>query len=450
MKTQKVILILLIILISILNLFSQTEYNKWQIVYKLDVMYEGGATSCIYLDIDSKNSKDIIAVANIHPDAPYAIKSTDSGYTWRIAMADKIGDGTYEPFKANVLCVAANDLAIIGCDSGSYWRSTDNGETWQNHFVENRMRIWEMGFWDNKVGLIFQSRGSNEALINKTTDGGLTWFESPKPKMISEMPMAYYLICKGDGIAYAIEVDNVDDFVYYFHKSTDYGETWSEVYPGPEVPPHGSFYFYNENLGFCYGEYGLGDHKEGKLIRRTSDGGRTWERVLVESMNNNPIKDIHFADSLNGIAASISNIFRTNDGGVTWYEDTTFNYKVNDPDIADVAYVYMVDKNNVIGLAYRLDNQVSRITYDDPLSVSGNYKVSRFDIFPNPAKTSLSIELEDNNLLGSEYSIFTIDGKEIQKGNTTQQIEISNLIRGNYYIIISSGDNIYYSKFIKE
>jgi hypothetical protein len=114
--------------------YSEIEYNKWQVVYELDIQFMGGGTSCYYHGIDSKNNKDIIAVANINAEAPHIIKSQDSGKTWKIVLAEKLDgiyDGNYyKPFRSNVLCVASNDLAIIGCDSGSYWRSTDNGETW--------------------------------------------------------------------------------------------------------------------------------------------------------------------------------------------------------------------------------------------------------------------------------------------------------------------------------
>lgn len=429
--------------------YSEIEFNKWQVVYELDIQFKGAGTFCYYHGIDSKNNKDILAVANINFYSPHLIKSQDSGKSWKIVLAEKL-DGIYDgkyykPFRSNVLCVASNDLAIIGCDSGSYWRSTDNGETWKNHFVENRKRIWQIGFWDNKVGLMFQSRFGEVSVVSKTTDGGLTWFDSPAPKALHQINTSY-LFSLGKGIAYAIEVDNIVDSVYYFHKSIDYGETWLPAYKGPELPPYGDFYFYNENLGFCYGGQELNYTAKGKLIRRTSDGGHKWERVLEANMNNDGITGIHFSDSLNGIAASITNIFRTSDGGKTWAEDTTYNNK-KDPRIS---LVYMINKDNVIGLSTNTGNKVMRFTYKDPTYVVDNYKVTQFNIFPNPAKSIINIDLEDALIAEAEYSIFTIDGKSVKNGILSESIDVEGIITGTYYLIISEGDIIYYSKFVKE
>jgi hypothetical protein len=162
-------------------------------------------------------------------------------------------------------------------------------------------------------------------------------------------------------------------------------------------------------------------------------------------MNNDGITGVHFSDSLNGIAASIKNIFRTSDGGKTWAEDTTYNYK-KDPRIS---LVYMIDKDNVIGLSTNSNNKVMRFTFKDPTFVVDNYKVTQFNIFPNPVNSILNIELSDEFITDTEYSIFTIDGKEMLKGITKKPIETEGLPIGSYYLIISRGDIIYYSKFIK-
>lgn len=431
------------------NSFSEIEYNKWQVVYELDIRVNGYGTACTYIGIDRKKNSNLIAVANINIDATHIIVSQDSGKSWDIKLKDTIFGQSYnkgyQPFKTNALFVVDETLALAVCDSGSYWRSTDNGETWYQHFVENRKRIWQIGFWDNKTGLMFQSRFGEVSTVSKTTDGGLNWFDSPAPKALHKTN-ASYLFTLGKGIAYAIEVDNKVDSVYYFHKSTDYGETWQPAYKGLEVPPGGNFYFYNENLGFCFGGQQLNYTAKGKLIRRTSDGGHTWERVLEANMNNDEITDVHFSDSLNGIAASITNIFRTSDGGKTWAEDTTYNYK-RDPRIS---LIYMIDKDNVIGLSTNSNNKVMRFTYKDPTFVVDNYKVTQFQIFPNPATSKININISDESIADHEYSIFDIKGRVVKKGILNKSIDVEELNTGTYYLIIIEGDIIYYSKFVKE
>lgn len=438
------IFVFIIIIFTYTNLYAELTKGKWEIVFNLDVKVNGYGTQCYLHSIASADKKNIIAAANINGETPYFIKSQDSGKTWKITHAEEVQGP--KSLYSNALTVPAPNLAIVVCDSGSYWRSTDNGETWVQHFMENRKRIWQVDFWDNKTGIIFQSRTGENQEIQKTTEGGLTWFQISGPEPVHETAVSY-LFTKGNGIAYCIEVDNKIDSVYYFHKSTDYGETWQEPYKGPAVPPFGNFYFYNENLGFCFGDYGMAYQLEGKLIRRTSDGGRTWEEVLKTNVNNNPITDIHFSDSLNGIAASITNIYRTFDGGKNWVPDTNYDYHTNP---TRISLVYLIDKNNAIGLATNSDHKVMRFTAEPATYVVDGYEVSRFDIYPNPAVSYLNLDLPEGFDESSEYSIYTIDGKEMKSGSISKKIDIAELNIGVYYLIISKDKKIHYSKFVKE
>lgn len=448
---KKYILIFTFLILTFCTVIAELTDGKWEIVYKLDIKVNGYGTSCYFNGIKSANNKDIIATANINEHSLHIIKSQDSGRTWKITLAEKIFDGTYFPFKSNAIALPDTNLAIVVCDSGSYWRSTDNGESWLQHFVENRKRIWQVDFWDNKTGIIFQSSNSTEGVtteVRKTTDAGLTWFPIASPNPVHQIFATSYLFTKGNGIIYSIEIDNEVDSVYYFHKSTDYGETWQLPYRGPKIPPFGNFYFYNEKLGFCFGGQSLGNMQGyNKIIRRTTNGGLKWDKVLdTVIIPNDRISDIHFSDSLNGIAASITNIFRTSDGGKFWVKDTTYNYK-KDPRIS---LIYLLDDYNAIGLSTNSDHNVVRYTAEKQTYIVDDYKVSRFEVFPNPAISYLNFDLPEEFNGEAEYSVFTIDGKEMQSGIATNKIAIGGLPTGSYYLILSKGDMILYSKFVKQ
>ncbi|MBX3043819.1 MAG: T9SS type A sorting domain-containing protein [Candidatus Kapabacteria bacterium] len=438
-------LIILLILISVNIGYSQIVPGKWEIVFKLDIRVGNYGTSCYFLGLDSPNKKDIIAFANINWEAPHIITSHDSGKTWQITLRETV-DASWA-FKINDFAVPDTNLAIAVCDSGSYWRSTDNGRTWNQHFIENRNRIYLVDFWDNKNGIIFQSNYSDSTIVLKTEDGGLNWKLISEPKPVNNIVATSYLYTLGKGIIYSIEVDNKVDSVYYFHKSTDYGETWEEPYKGPKNPPSGNFYFYDENLGFAFGDYGLKIAREGKLIRRTSDGGRTWEEVLRAGMNNNSISGIHFSDSLNGIAASITNIFRTSDGGKSWIEDTTYDYS-RDPRISPI---FLIDKNNAIGLSTNSDHKVIRFKADNSTYIVDNHYVTNITTFPNPAVNVLNISAPDILPQKLDYSIYTAGGQEVKYGIFSgEELDVSALVPGVYFLLFSSGDKIWYSKFVKE
>lgn len=76
-------------------------------------------------------------------------------------------------------------------------------------------------------------------------------------------------------------------------------------------------------------------------------------------------------------------------------------------------------------------------------------------LFPNPANNELYIQASDNSKLISEYRILDISGrtiihnKKVQK--LTEQISISSLTSGLYFIEISFGDHLYAKgKFMKK
>jgi len=441
----------IIIIVWICSFSNSISIENWKTVYNLNAKNSlGSNASAHYIGIKSPNKRDLLVVSNMDYRSPFMVKSSDSGLTWEIKHKEKFPgnyDGVYfAPSRANAFAYPDTTLAMVVCDSGYYYYSTDNCETWTKGRFENQLRSFQISFWDSKVGIVFQVLLENKQVIQKTTDGGRNWYRIDGPELINENAVSY-LETHGDGIAYFIEVDNKVDSVYYFHHSTDYGETWS-VYPGPEIPPYGGFYFYNENLGFCYnGEEYSSVGGMTKVIRRTSDGGKSWHRVMdTVIIPNDPIVDIHFADSLNGIAIALANIFWTNDGGKTWIEDTSFSY-ITHPD--RISYVYMIDKYNAVGLAMNSYNNIYRYTGVDPSSVSSSFPIKQLKLFPNPTQEYIQVEIPDEHHY-KEYLIYDINGKLIKREPFTGEIGISDLASGSYYLLLYSPTRTGYGIFVKE
>lgn len=87
-----------------------------------------------------------------------------------------------------------------------------------------------------------------------------------------------------------------------------------------------------------------------------------------------------------------------------------------------------------------------------PLSVE-EFKANSFSLFPNPAKSELTITSKVNNL-PTALEIYDISGRFIKAKKTSTiddlNINVSNLSNGLYFIKIKQ-DNTYISlKFIKE
>lgn len=103
-------------------------------------------------------------------------------------------------------------------------------------------------------------------------------------------------------------------------KTTDNGQTWSDLTPIPGSALMASFDFTSENVGVAVGATGS--------IYRTTDGGATWTGPLSISLGattpvTNPITRalncVRFFDTNTGyIFGNAGTVLQTTDGGATW------------------------------------------------------------------------------------------------------------------------------------
>ncbi len=100
-------------------------------------------------------------------------------------------------------------------------------------------------------------------------------------------------------------------------ESSDGGNSWSILYDESDfVKPHYPLPYYindmqyidREHLYIIYGDMGA--------IKRSSNRGKTWDTTYIDG--DAELIRIHMRDSLNGIVASVKNIYVTNDGWKTY------------------------------------------------------------------------------------------------------------------------------------
>ena len=94
---------------------------------------------------------------------------------------------------------------------------------------------------------------------------------------------------------------------------------------------------------------------------------------------------------------------------------------------------------------------VSILHYDESGTVGINYSTvnNQLNIFPNPAKNSLTIT--NNGLNIDEYIIYDMNGQMVERNKFIDEntINISNFISGQYFIKIYTKQGIITKKFIK-
>jgi ELWxxDGT repeat protein len=85
-------------------------------------------------------------------------------------------------------------------------------------------------------------------------------------------------------------------------------------------------------------------------------------------------------------------------------------------------------------------------------SINGN-NLGSISMYPNPATDNLTLEFKDPGITGSRYYINNLEGKTLIAGKLTEiknEIDVSNIPSGVYFIKLISDGNIGLIKFVKE
>ncbi len=422
------------------NIFSQP---KWEKIYEID-----DYRPFWKIDLSSYNGKDIVLCGNYYFEGPFIIVSNDSGKTWNYTLSDiqvKLPNGDYYlPEEAKALVYPDSSLCLIACDSGYFWRSTDNAQTWERTQYPDIYRPNQVKFWNNKSGVMtVLTQEKNKGRTYKTDDGGFNWerFYIPESDTVESALIGLFDIAPLSKIIMLAYPEN--QFLPYRLKITnDFGKN-IEFYNLPSRDIH-KLYFINDKVGFWYGGiYEDPNNNVTKIIYRTQNGGKTWYNVLKDwEKGMSYIFDIHFCDSLNGIASGMTKIFRTSDGGEKWFVDTCFKYSEFQHYLGHVA---LLNPN----VAIAVDDAIYRIDYSKTGStVINTPKEIQINEIINADFIDLSkyINFETNQSINC--SIYDYNGKLCTTELLTKSIiNLVNLESGIYFLLITDNDIEYKFKF---
>jgi hypothetical protein len=142
--------------------------------------------------------------------------------------------------------------------------------------------------------------------------------------------------------------------------------------------------------------------------------------------------------------------------GYDWktFDQGTNSYKIQD----SLAYFVEIPPNSGRTFYYKIvftgfggrGNGLYRF-YKTIIRSVGRSEIQRFsyNLYPNPAQDFLQITLPEN--VGSlQYQIYNLNGQELQSGTTTGQINVAELPKGHYQLVIRNQDKIQSTLWIKE
>ena len=267
-----------------------------------------------YFDFNPSRTVGICVASNT-----LALRTTNFGQTWTPVIVAT-------PYTYDMLSVKFIDdnIAYIGMQNGKICKTTDAGLTW----FESSRRIYTgslkgVSFVNNYTGFFSGSTG----FIGKTTDSGLTFF-SQNSGVTQDLNKIKAI---NENILYACGAGGT------MIKTTDGGNNWISQITSTTTPLI-DLDFINENTGYAVGSNGTGAN--GVTIR-TTNGGSNWaSRTLIEA--GSIPRQIDFIDSLTGWAAIFKTIYKTTDGAVTWV-----------PQFTSTEGIYTIKfVNELLGFAY--------------------------------------------------------------------------------------------------
>ena len=268
-------------------------------------------------------------------------KTTDGGETWR-----PITDGQVKSASVGAVAVSETnpDLVFIGMGETAIrgnimpgdgvYRSTDAGATWKHVGFSESHGISKIRIHPTNPAIVFvasfgkYSVPSPERGVFKSTDGGNTWkkvlfrddrtgaidiaFDRANPNVL------YAALWEAYRKEYQMSSGGPGSGLF---KSTDGGETWTEITRNPGLPPG-----LIGRIGVATTAansnrvYALVENDSGGLFK-SDDAGKTWTPMnYSRSIRQRAFYYTHlFADHKNAdvVYAQNTSIFRSTDGGKT-------------------------------------------------------------------------------------------------------------------------------------
>ncbi len=195
-------------------------------------------------------------------------------------------------------------------------------------------------------------------------------------------------------------------------------------------------------------------------INRSDDGGQTWVDIsgdLPEVAINELLIMPATADSIMFVATD-AGVYGTTDAANTWERlgtnmtiipvyDLVYNEYKNE--LVAATFGRSIQSYDLTGILNPADVEVSVLTPD-------NEAIEKLKVFPNPAVNSINIQytnIEPNRT--SDIAIVSADGRlikiieKVADSNVSQNVDISNLAPGNYFVKVKVSHSVLSAGFVK-
>ncbi len=271
-------------------------------------------------------------------------KTTDDGILW-----ENVSDRFFKRASVGALAVSASDANVVYTGMGEttirgnvshgdgVYRTTDGGKTWTHLGLANTRNIAKVRIHPQNPDLVYvaalgHAHGPNpERGEYRSRDGGKTWehilFRSDKAGAIDlamdphNPRILYAAIWEAHRKPYTLVSGGEDCGIF---KSTDGGDTWSEITRKPGLPT-GMLGKIGLTISPAKADriWAIIDAEDGALFR-SDDGGENWERLSEDrNLRARPWYYQHiYADPQDSETLWVLNVqaWKSVDGGRTFFE----------------------------------------------------------------------------------------------------------------------------------
>lgn len=333
-------------------------------------------------------------------------RSDDAGYVYTSGLDSAITSadaGNEQGEWVTPYIMHPDSSEVIYGGFQNVWKSSDKGTTWTKLGNDPGDPYRALAICGSNANVIYGTRGN---MINKTTDGGITWSSASTGLPLGQVMNTYIAVDKiNPDLVWATTSGYVDSLKVFM--SNDGGATWKNISEGlPNVPVNCIVRNENSNsdiyVGTDIGVYFTNDSLQGTATKwiEFSNG---LPNVIINEL------EIHYGSG---------KIRAATYGRGLWETDL---------------FPYIPTGNNKF------------------MQAAGRISVS-----PNPVKDIVTISFGYETKQDAEIVIFAMNGKklintrEVIESKNSCNINVSKLQSGIYVIVVKSKDTFYTTKFIKQ
>jgi len=206
------------------------------------------------------------------------------------------------PARSNLMAVImpTPDAAFVTTLEGSIYRSTNNGQSWEQVYSDTALALRGVSFSSPRNGWAaggYIRPPTWPGVMIHTTDGGDSWTAQGSDTLGS----VGYAFALNDSVCWASGFARL-------YRTTDAGAHWTFL----AVAEFQSMYFTDVNHG-----WGI----NGGRIMQTTDGGITWNALQAPNMPADGWTTLTFANADTALAFATDGFtYTTTDGGVSWLQ----------------------------------------------------------------------------------------------------------------------------------